>query len=107
MLELFFPKGCSHCTDLLVAKPSSHAAPTGLLSGLRPTGLLSGLRPTGLTAARQIRNFSSPLLEKTIIHTAFCRLLTDTLKIKTRKNKQNKLYLRCTVYIEVFFTSVN
>ena len=92
-MKLFFPKGGTHCTDLPFRMLSSHAA---------PAGLLSGLRPTGLTAARQIRTFSSPLLEKTIIHTAFCRLLTDTLKIKTRKNKQNKLYLRCTVYIEVF-----
>ena len=42
----------------LSAKPSSHAA---------PYGLLSGLRPSSLTAARQTRTFSSPLLEKRII----------------------------------------
>ncbi|MBR1479577.1 MAG: hypothetical protein IJ599_01600 [Alphaproteobacteria bacterium] len=59
--ELFFPKDCSHYTDLLFREPSSHAA---------PTGLLFGLRPSSLTAARQIRTFSSPLLEKTIIHNA-------------------------------------
>ena len=53
--KLFFPKGGAHYTDLPFRVPSSHAA---------PTGLLSGLRPTGLTAAWQIRTFFLPLLEK-------------------------------------------
>jgi hypothetical protein len=49
--QLFFPKGGTHYTDLPFRVPSSHAAPHGLLY-------------KGLTAARQIRSFFSPLLEK-------------------------------------------
>ena len=64
--ELFFPKGGAHYTDLPFRVPSSHAA---------PTGLLSGLRPTGLTAAWQIRTFFLPLLEKRIIRNALTNLL--------------------------------
>ena len=55
VVELFFPKGRDALYWFAFALPSSHAT---------PVGLLFGLRPTGLTAARQIRNFSSPLLGK-------------------------------------------
>ena len=60
-MKLFFPKGGTHCTDLPFRMLSSHAA---------PAGLLSGLCPPSLTAARQIRAFSSTLLEKRIIQNA-------------------------------------